>query len=109
MQFYSFLGFAAACATVTAAKAELSPLAGLKYDETSDWYRDHGMPSPEGAPEITIVELVKSYVVKLDCPDCPFLVRDGEKYEWVKRDSALVCSLQMFLWMTVNVQKAIEV
>lgn len=75
MQFLSFLSLAAAFASVTAAE-DVPPRAGLKYDETADWYKHRQMPVPLVASQVTIVEENKSYVVKLECPNCPFFVKN---------------------------------
>lgn len=90
MQLLSFLGIAAAFASVTAAQENPSPRPDLKYDETADWYKDHGKPIPDSAPEITVVEEHASYIVKLDCPGCPFLVQEGRNASWQERDNSLV-------------------
>lgn len=76
MQFISVLGFVAAFASVTAAEG-VPPRAELKYDETADWYRQNSMPVPAAASQVTVIEENKSYVVKLECPDCPFYVKNG--------------------------------
>lgn len=83
MHILSFLGFAAAFAGVTVAQEDLPPQPDIKYDETADWYKDHGIPVPHVASGITVVEANKSYVVKLKCPDCPFFVKE-EKSSWQK-------------------------
>jgi hypothetical protein len=92
MHISSFVGLAAALAGVTAAQKVLPPQPDFQYDETADWYRDHGMPVPEVSSQITTVEANRSYVVKLECPDCPFLVKDGREASWQERDNALVRS-----------------
>lgn len=76
MQFFSILGLAAAFAGMTTAEAG-SPRAELKYDQTTDWYKQHSMPVPSVASPVTVIEEKKSYVVKLECPDCPFYVKNG--------------------------------
>jgi hypothetical protein len=90
MHISSFVGLAAAYASVTAAQKVLPPQPDFQYDETADWYRDHGMPVPEVSSQITTVKANRSYVVKLECPDCPFLVKDGREVSWQERDNALV-------------------
>ncbi|KAJ8110724.1 hypothetical protein OPT61_g6502 [Boeremia exigua] len=90
MLLLSFLSLAAALTSGTAAEAVRPPFPDLKYDHTADWYKGHGLPIPEVASDITVIETNKSYVVKLECPDCPFFVRDGAKYAWVKRDNAML-------------------
>ena len=80
MQLVSILGLAAALASVTAAE-EASPRAELKYDETADWYENHQMPVPAVASQVTVIEEKKSYVVKLECPDCPFYIKN-ESCSW---------------------------
>lgn len=75
MQFLSFLGLAAAFASVTASE-DIPPRAGLKYDETADWYKDHLIPVPPVASQVTVVRQNTSYVVKLECPGCPFFVKN---------------------------------
>lgn len=90
MLFLSFLSFAAAFASVTAGQSDLPPRPDLIYDETADWYKDHGKPIPEIAPEITVIEANRSYAVRLECPDCPFFVREGKKVSWQERDNSFV-------------------
>lgn len=90
MHFSSFVGLAAALAGVTAAQKVLPPQPDFQYDETADWYRDHGMPVPEVSSQITTIEANRSYVVKLECPDCPFLVKNGREVSWQERDNALL-------------------
>ncbi|KAH6621733.1 hypothetical protein C7974DRAFT_397042 [Boeremia exigua] len=92
MHLLSILPLAAAFASVTAVEADPPPQfnLNLKYDETADWYKAHGMPVPEVASEITVIAPNSSYVVKLECPDCPFLVKDGENDVWLKRDNSLL-------------------
>ena len=91
MQLFSFLGLAAAFASVTAAQAELPPkTTNLKYDKTADWYKDHGMQVPEVAAYISVIEPNRSYVVRLECPGCPFLVQEGKQLVQQKRDNTLV-------------------
>lgn len=94
MHLASLLGFAAAFASVTfATEAEQppQPSTNLQHDETSDWYKSHGMPVPEVAAEITTIEANKSYVVRLECPDCPFLMQgEGKQPVWQKQDNTLV-------------------
>lgn len=51
-------------------------------DKTADWYQEHGELLPVLAPELTVIEANKSYVVKLECVGCPFRVR--ELYEVVE-------------------------
>lgn len=70
MKLSSFASVAAAFVGVSAAQAEHSPQAA--------------------APQVTIVEANKSYVVRLECPDCPYLARDGENHAWLKRENSLV-------------------
>ena len=84
MHILSFLGFAAAFASVTVAQEDLPLQPDIKYDETADWYKDHGMPVPHVASGITVVEANRSYVVKLECPDCPFFVKEEKKFPWQK-------------------------
>ncbi|KAJ4986975.1 hypothetical protein SVAN01_07516 [Stagonosporopsis vannaccii] len=91
MQLLSFLSLAAAFALVTVGQVELPPQPGLKLDQTADWYKDHGMPVPDVAPEITVIEANKSYVVKLDCPSCPFTIKDGEMVQMRRIDNSLRC------------------
>ncbi|KAF2267172.1 hypothetical protein CC78DRAFT_577373 [Lojkania enalia] len=51
-------------------------------DKTAAWYQTHGKPLPALAPDITVVEANKSYIVKLGCVGCPFRVRKyGELVE----------------------------
>ncbi|KAF2621943.1 hypothetical protein BU25DRAFT_435166 [Macroventuria anomochaeta] len=95
MQLLSFLSLAAAFASVTAAQRDLPPRPDLKYDETADWYKDHGKPIPDVAPEITVIEANRSYVVKLECPDCPFLVKEGRKASWQERDNSLLLKFDL--------------
>jgi hypothetical protein len=68
-------------------------------DNTADWYTQHGQPLPEVAPEITTVEPNNSYVVKLECLDCPFRVRKYaeivEEWQQSPQDNSLVCSDRM--------------
>lgn len=91
MHLLSFLSLAAVVTSVTASQKELPPQPDIKYDETADWYKDHGKPAPDFAPEITVVEENRSYVVKLECPGCSFYVKDGRKISWQERNNSLVC------------------
>jgi len=90
MQLISLLSLVAALASVTAGEAERTPQPGLKLDQTADWYKDHGIPVPDVANEITIIEAKKSYVVKLECPGCPLTVKDGEMVQQRRIDNSLV-------------------
>ena len=96
MYLRSFFGLVAATsAAVTAAQQDRSSRPDLEWalmpDKTADWYKDHGKPVPDFAPEITVDEENKSYVVKLDCPDCPFLVKENPfKSSWQKQENSLV-------------------
>ncbi|KAJ4355048.1 hypothetical protein N0V95_003266 [Ascochyta clinopodiicola] len=94
MYLRSFLGLAAAASAVVNAQ-DAPPRLDLDWaltpDKTADWYKDHGKPVPEFAPEITVVEEQKSYVVKLDCPDCPFLVKKSfVESSWQKQENSLL-------------------
>jgi hypothetical protein len=105
MQLLSFLGLAATFASVTAAE-DVPPRAELKYDETADWYKHQTMPAPPVASQVTVIEEKKSYVVKLECPNCPFYVKNAvpkqtcswEKLapcQWREQLNSLVCSEPM--------------
>ncbi|UPX20028.1 uncharacterized protein EKO05_0010274 [Ascochyta rabiei] len=96
MYFRSLLGLAAAAsAVVVAAQQDAPPRLELDWaltpDKTADWYKDHKKPVPEFAPEITVVEEKNSYVVKLDCSDCPFLVKKSfVESSWQKQENSLL-------------------
>lgn len=93
MRLLAALGFPIALAAASAVdwtEYEWS----YKPDKTADWYKQHGQSLPGTAPELTILEDNKSYVVKLECLGCPFRVREiGEVVEtWQEppQDNSLV-------------------
>lgn len=95
MRLFSLLSISAACAAVTAAQRDLPPPPDPEWallpDKTADWYKNHGEPAPEFADDVTVVEENKSYVVKLACPGCPFLVRESfHKPSWQEQYNSLV-------------------
>ncbi|XPS95481.1 hypothetical protein M3J09_004771 [Ascochyta lentis] len=101
MYLRSFLGLvAAASAVVVAAQQDAPPRIDLDWaltpDKTADWYKDHGKPAPDFASEVTVVEEKKSYIVKLDCPDCPFLVKKNViKSSWQKQENSLLLKIDV--------------
>lgn len=111
MRLLSFLSLAAGFASVAAAQAELPPQPGLKYDQTAAWYKDHGMPVPDAASEVTIIEPSRSYVVKLECPVCPFTIKEGEDYISRRIDNSLVRWLDdtNVLRALINIRKDSEI
>ncbi|KAF2993202.1 hypothetical protein E8E13_000036 [Curvularia kusanoi] len=91
MHFLPLASLAVAFVGVTAAESQLPPQPELKYDETADWYKEHEKPVPVVANEITEIEEKQSYLVKLACPDCPYLVKEGgNKRTWQEQENALL-------------------
>lgn len=66
---------------------------------------------PDYAPEVTVVEEYKSYVVKLECPGCPFLVKESFfKSSWQKQENSLVCVAheRMFCTLRLTLSKLLK-
>ncbi|KAH7082668.1 hypothetical protein BKA63DRAFT_404309 [Paraphoma chrysanthemicola] len=69
----SFLAFSAFVALVSSAEWNISQPLNQWADEIIPHY----------APEITTIEENKAYVVKLDCPGCPFAIKTSDsEVEW---------------------------
>lgn len=96
-----YLPVCSALVAVAAARKKWSVLDttwATEPDRTADWYKENGEPLPEVAPHVTTVQQGKSYVVKLDCPGCPFKrsPMDGSLVDWWNepaQDNSLLLNL----------------